>query len=129
MSNRKHPRLWASGWGYQRRNRTGGGLGSNLDAISRHSKALSDPDATERPIINLLEFLKNFRYNHEKRMKEPGGTFIKLADDSYSGPIWLVILGAARALLSTELGRLDGGFLDDFILEELGKAGFSEEDL
>lgn len=123
MSNRKHPRLWASGWGYQKRNRTGGGLGSNLDAISRHSKALSDPDATERPIINLLEFLKNFRYNHDD------GSDVKLAEDSYSGPVWLVILGAARALLSTELGRLDGGFLDDFILEELGKAGFSEEDL
>jgi hypothetical protein len=85
--------------------------------------AVLNPDATEKPIVNLLAFLKDFRYNHD------AGSDVKLAEDSYSGPVWLVILGAARALLSTELGRLDGGLLDDFILEELGKAGFSEEDL
>ena len=97
--------------------------------LERHMNAVLNPDATEKPIVNLLAFLKDFRYNHENRGKEPGGTFIKLADDSYTGPVWLDILKAARALLSTELGRLDGGLLDDFILEELGKAGFSEEDL
>ena len=91
--------------------------------LERHMNAVLNPDATEKPIVNLLAFLKDFRYNHD------AGSDVKLAEDSYSGPVWLVILGAARALLSTELGRLDGGLLDDFILEELGKAGFSEEDL
>jgi hypothetical protein len=96
---------------------------ANLASSGRHSTALIRPDATERPIISLLEFLKNFRENHDD------GSDVKLSMDSYSGPVWLDVLKAARALLSTELGRLDGGLLDGFILEELGKAGFSEEDL
>ena len=91
--------------------------------LERHIKAVSNPDATEKPIVNLVQFLADFRTNHEN------GSDVKLADDSYTGPVWLDILKAARALLSTELGRLDGGLLDTIILEELEEAGFSESDL
>tara|TARA_Y100000034_G_C6897567_1_gene414227 strand:- start:458 stop:721 length:264 start_codon:yes stop_codon:yes gene_type:complete len=85
--------------------------------------AMWNPDALEKPIVNLVQFLADFRTNHEN------GSDVKLADDSYTGPVWLDILKAARALLSTELGRLDGGLLDTIILEELEEAGFSESDL
>ena len=84
---------------------------------------MSNPDATEKPIVDLVQFLSGFRTNHENAFNG------KLANDSYSGPAWLDILKAARALLSTELGRLDGGLIDAFILVELEEAGFSESDL
>ena len=84
---------------------------------------MSNPDATEKPIVNLVQFLKDFRENHEN------GSDVKLSDDSYTGPAWLDILKASRTLLSTELGRLDGGILDTIILEELKEAGFSESEL
>tara|TARA_R100001244_G_scaffold131323_1_gene104413 strand:+ start:126 stop:410 length:285 start_codon:yes stop_codon:yes gene_type:complete len=90
--------------------------------LERHIKAMSNPDATERPIVDLMEFLSGFRLVHDE-----GDS--KLADDSYSAPPWLAILKAARTLLSTELGRLDGYILDAFILDELKEAGFSESDL
>ena len=91
--------------------------------LERHFKALANPDATEKPIIDLVQFLRDFRVNHEN------GSDRQIADDSYTGPIWLEILKGARGLLSTELGRLDGGILDSFILEELKEAGFSESEL
>ena len=91
--------------------------------LERHMNAMWNPDALEKPIVNLVQFLADFRTNHEN------GSDVKLADDSYTGPVWLDILKAARALLSTELGRLDGGLLDTIILVELEEAGFSESDL
>lgn len=90
--------------------------------LERHYKALANPDATEKPIIDLVEFLREFRTNHENN----GG---KLADDYFVGPAWLGVLTSARKLLNTDLGRLDGGILDSYILEELKEAGFSESDL
>ena len=91
--------------------------------LERHHKALANPDATEKPIVDLVQFLREFRTNHENNS---GGN---LADDYYVGPAWLGVLISARKLLSTNLGRLDGGILDAFILEELEEAGFSEIDL
>ena len=92
--------------------------------LERHFKALANPDATEKPIIDLVQFLRDFRVQHENV-----SICSKIADDSYTGLIWLEILKGARGLLSTELGRLDGGILDTFILEELKEAGFSESEL
>ena len=87
--------------------------------LERHIRAVASPDSTEKPIVDLIQFLSDFRKNSDS----------PLSQDSYAGPIWLEILKAARGLLSTELGRLDGGILDAFILEELTEAGFSESDL
>ena len=91
--------------------------------LERHIRAVSSPDSSEKPLIDLIQFLHDFRKNHAKNSDSP------LAEDSYTGPIWLEILKGARGLLSTELGRLDGGILDSYILEELTEAGFSESDL
>ena len=92
--------------------------------LERHFKALTNPDAAEKPIIDLVQFLRDFRVNHEN------GSDRKLAEDSYSGDPWLEILKATRTLLSSDIGkRLDLGLLDTFILVELEEAGFSESDL
>ena len=92
--------------------------------LVRHHEAVRNPDAAEKPIVDLVQFLRGFRVHHDN------GSDRKLAEDSYSGNPWLEILKATRTLLSADIGkRLDLGILDAFILVELEEAGFSESDL
>jgi len=93
--------------------------------LTGHHVAVADPNAIELPFIHIVQFLHDFRISHTEQY----GSDAQLADDSYSGDPWLEILRATRMLLSTELGRLDGGILDAYILEELRDAGFTEDNL
>jgi len=97
----------------------------HLQWMRRHVSAVSHPSNIEKPFVHLMQFLQYFRISYAEQF----GSESQIADDSYIGDEYLGILKATRALLSTELGNLDGGTLDAFILEQAKAAGFTEDNL
>ena len=97
----------------------------HLQYMRRHVSAVSHPSNVEKPFVHLVQFLHDFRISYAQQF----GSEAQIADDSYIGDEYLGILKASRALLSTELGNLDGHVLDVFILKQLKAAGFDEDKL
>ncbi len=97
----------------------------HLQYMRRHVSAVSHPSNIEKPFVHLLQFLHDFRISYAQQF----GSEAQIADDSYIGDEYLGILKATRALLSTELGNLDGHVLDVSILKEAKAAGFDEDKL
>ncbi len=78
---------------------------------------------TERAMVAMLKGWKAMAEGHQAQHGS------KIGEDYFLGPLWLEIGKSLRGLLNGEIGRLDGGTVDGFILSTLKAAGFTESDL
>ena len=74
-------------------------------------------------IMALAEYADQY---HQAANFEPSET---LADDGYAGVYWLEIAQAIIKLLSMDIGRLDGGTLDDTVRAIMQNEGFDAYNL
>ena len=94
----------------------------------RHWQAWQQPSKgseamIKAQIVALAEYAD--QYHHAANF-EPSET---LADDGYAGAYWLEIAQAIIKLLSMDLGRLDGGTLDDTVRAIMQNEGFDAYNL
>ena len=92
--------------------------GHGVRCIESNAKFLA-----EQALVSMLQGWKLQADAHEAQHGS------KIAEDYFTGPQWLEIGKALRAMLNCEIGRLDGGTLDAFILSAIEAAGYSESDL
>jgi len=72
-------------------------------------------------IVGWVEYADQY---HMAQRFEPSNT---LAEDYYAGDYWLAIGKSIIALLSMDLGRLDGGLLDGLVREIATNEGFTKD--
>ena len=89
---------------------------------THHNNAVVAPRGPERNIIQLFTAWFNYADAHAARYDS------HIGDDGYTGPVWARIGAELRQLLSTELGRLDGGTLDKAICTRLEANDFDPVD-
>jgi hypothetical protein len=89
----------------------------------RHLAAIIRPNATERPMVNLISAWVDYAAQHARRFDS------KIGDDGVLGPEWAQIGAALHGLLNGETGRLDCGTLDAIIHDNLTTEGFNPDDL
>lgn len=91
---------------------------------TRHNDAVSNPGRLEHPIIYAALAIGNYSKNYAINYGA------NVAEDAILGQeAILPMIRAFRTLLNGELGRLDAGTLDAWILAVAKEAGFTEEDL
>lgn len=94
-----------------------------------HNRAVADvlEGQARRPfetmLVSALFAWALYADDHRARYESPIG------EDGVLGPKWRAIGLALRGLLNGELGRLDGGTLDAFILDTLKAEGVEVEGL
>lgn len=82
----------------------------------RHNAAVKNGGAMQ----NMLIGWKTYAEAHKRRYDS------LIGEDYILGPAWKEIGEGIRTLLNGELGNLDGGTLDGFILDTLHENGFTE---
>lgn len=88
----------------------------------RHDLAVMEPNNHEEyGIVNMLRGWAAYASNHQYTY----GSLI--GDDGVLGPEWEAIGDSLRGLLNGNLGRLDGGTLDGFILNKMRENGINTE--
>jgi len=103
-----------------RRRRNPGGV----DWQARHDAARLKPKSiNEAAPYGILAMIKQLAaYHHAEYGRQIG-------DDSFAGPeIVIPMLQAARAMLNTDIGRLDAGATDNDILELAQRIGLKESE-
>lgn len=96
---------------------------------TRHNSALhlgngaAISSTHEGAIVNMLRGWENYAKAHKVRFESPIG------NDYVLGPAWQEIGQGIRTLLNGELGRLDGGTLDGFVLNTMAENGIDTENL
>jgi hypothetical protein len=88
---------------------------------NRHQSAVLNPTGFERPMVHLLTGWSEYAETHRARYESVIG------DDGVLGPAWEEIGDALRTMLNGDLGRLDGGTLDSFILNTMRDNGVNME--
>ncbi len=78
---------------------------------------------TERAMVSMLKGWAAYATGHRAQH----GSMI--GDDGFLGPLWLEMGKSLRGLLNGEIGRMDGGTVDSFIIETLEANGFTQADL
>lgn len=76
-------------------------------------------DTMENAVVMLLNSWANYANAHKERFES------LIGDDGVLGPLWQQIGEGIRGLLNGELGRLDGGTCDTFILDTLHENGIN----
>jgi hypothetical protein len=97
--------------------RHNGALGVALGA------SMAIPKAQETAVAQMLRAWETYAAAHNARFESAIG------EDYVLGPAWEQIGLGIRALLNGELGRLDGGTLDRFILDTLKENGSNTDHL
>ena len=89
---------------------------------ARHNDALFRPRGPERGFVKLasawLDYERHYSAEHGSN----------IGADFYTGPVWARIGAELRQLLSTDLGRLDGGTLDKAICSRMEANEFDPVD-
>jgi hypothetical protein len=98
-------------------------LGTNTGWTVRHNTALRAPNAKERPIRDMLESWHDYAGNYHNQFDS------LIGEDYVLGVAWQSIGESIRTLLNGEIGRLDGGTVDSFILKTLSANGINTENL
>lgn len=78
---------------------------------------------TERGMVSMLRGWQAYADGHRAQH----GSMI--GNDHFLGPLWLEMGKSLRGMLNGEIGRMDGGTVDAFILDTLTANGFTEADL
>lgn len=91
---------------------------------ARHKSALIFPNATERPIVHLLQAWESYAIEYKRHYEDA-----LLGSDYVLGAAWKDIGASLRTMLNGELGRLDGGTLDSFILSTMTEHGIDTKEL
>jgi hypothetical protein len=91
--------------------------------VHRHNLAVTNPNNTEKPIVDFCKALKLYADNHKVRYDS------NIAHDGVLGEAFLEILKNVRALLNGECGRLDCGTIDAYLISIAEKAGFDTKDI
>lgn len=89
----------------------------------RHVSALKSPKGFEAPILSLIEGLQDYRVEHEARYGS------KIGEDHFMGKLYLDLARTIIKLLNGEIGRLDGGSVEQLVRRQLGAAGFTEDEI
>ena len=76
---------------------------------TRHNDAVLHPRGPERDFTKLVSAWIDYETAYRSRWGA------RIGEDGYTGPVWARIGAELRQLLSTDLGRLDGGTLDKAI--------------
>jgi hypothetical protein len=96
---------------------------------NRHENAVIGSDLGrnankhEDSIVKMLRGWEKYAQAHRLRFESPIG------EDYVLGVAWQEIGEALRTLLNGELGRLDGGTVDGFILDTMAENGINTENL
>ncbi len=89
---------------------------------TRHYNALVVPDvATEMPLCSMLRGWADWADEHRTRYESPIG------HDQVIGIEWLRIGCALRGLLNAEVGRIDCGSVDGWLLDTAQREGVNLE--
>lgn len=80
--------------------------------IQRHWRARSDPQGFERPIVSMLNAIKDYAELYQAEYHSSVGQDYVLGDEGIKP-----MLQALLTLLNGEIGRLDGGMMDREIRE------------
>ena len=75
----------------------------------------------ETAVVEMIKGWERYAEDHRVRFES------KIGDDGVLGPEWEAIGDALRGLLNGELGRLDGGTLDGFLLNTMRENGIDTE--
>lgn len=86
-----------------------------------HEAAINLPKGVEVGLISLLKGWLRYADEYEKRYES------SIGKDMILGPCWARIGESLLGMLNGELGRLDGGSLDNIIRETLKDEGFGDE--
>ena len=85
---------------------------------TRHNNAAVRPRAgTEESLVAMLRGWATYAHVHKESYDSPIG------DDGVLGPEWQAIGESLRGLLNGDIGRLDGGTVDSFIVDTLRDNG------
>ena len=88
----------------------------------RHDSAIVTPKSgVESALVDMFYGWEEYARAHKKRFE------MCVGEDSYLGSTWEAIGDSLRTLLNGELGRLDGGTLDSFILDTMRANGIDVE--
>jgi hypothetical protein len=82
---------------------------SNPSWRARHNAAIESPIGVEIPIVKMIQFLNSYADN------QPFGWLV--GDDYVMGPALEEIVKSALTLLNGDIGRLDGGKVDQYFRE------------
>ena len=86
-----------------------------------HNAALEQPDKPEQSILEMIEGWRLYAELHYMRSDA------LIGEDYVLGPAWEAIGDALRTLLNGDLGRLDGGTLDRYLLTKMRENGVNTE--
>ena len=99
---------WATGWAHL------------------HNRAIVEVNqisgrSHETAIVSMLKGWEQYAMDHKRRFDSP------IDEDYVLGPAWKEIGESIRTLLNGEVGRLDAGTVDGFILDTMAENGFERE--
>ena len=94
----------------------------------RHVRAWKDPEGVERPIVGLIEAWITYadEYNNQWRSQDAGYAGYTIGGDGVLGKGWEEIGDGIRTLFNGELGRLDGGTLDQIMCHIFEQEGLEK---
>ena len=90
---------------------------------NRHVRAWLSPKGFEVPITAMVSALGDYRVEHEARYGS------KIGEDHFMGKLYLDLARTIIKLLNGEIGRLDGGSVEQLVRRQLGAAGFTEDEI
>jgi hypothetical protein len=95
------------------------------DWRARHNTAVTLPitriSTLESSLVYMLRGWYDYARQHEQRFES------KIGDDGFLGPAWEEMGDNLRTLLNGDIGRLDGGTVDGFILNTMRENGVDTE--
>lgn len=108
MANLRVTKKYPNGNGWEERHN---------EAVLRAFQPYPWTDTQENAVVMLMHAWANYANAHKERFESVIG------DDGFLGPLWEDMGKSLRGMLNGELGRLDGGTCDAFILDTLSENG------